>query len=52
LPDADLLAAEPSTFPPRRGRSPGGGDTTMTIGIPVYQGVDLLDVTGPYKMFK
>ncbi len=24
----------------------------MIIGIPVYDGVDLLDVTGPYEMFK
>jgi transcriptional regulator GlxA family with amidase domain len=24
----------------------------MIIGIPVYQGVDLLDVMGPYEMFK
>jgi putative intracellular protease/amidase len=24
----------------------------MTIGIPVYQGVDLFDMTGPYEMFK
>jgi len=23
----------------------------MLIGIPVYQGVDLLDVTGPFEMF-
>ena len=23
---------------------------TLTIGIPVYDGVDLLDVTGPYEM--
>jgi putative intracellular protease/amidase len=23
----------------------------MIIGIPVYDGVDLLDVTGPYEMF-
>src|SRR5258708_7600730 len=24
---------------------------TMLIGMPVYEGVDLLDVTGPYEMF-
>src|SRR6476660_7635684 len=24
----------------------------MIIGIPVYQNVDLLDVTGPYEMFQ
>ena len=24
----------------------------MKLGIPVYQGVDLLDVAGPYEMFK
>ena len=24
----------------------------MIIGIPVYEGVDLLDVMGPYEMFK
>ena len=24
----------------------------MQLGIPVYEGVDLLDVTGPYEMFK
>lgn len=24
----------------------------MKLGIPVYEGVDLLDVTGPYEMFK
>ena len=24
---------------------------TITIGIPVYQGVDLLDVTGPHEIF-
>ena len=23
----------------------------MIIGIPVYQGVNLLDVAGPYEMF-
>jgi hypothetical protein len=23
----------------------------MLIGIPIYGGVDLLDVTGPYEMF-
>jgi transcriptional regulator GlxA family with amidase domain len=23
----------------------------MKLGIPVYEGVDLLDVTGPYEMF-
>ena len=27
-------------------------DTTITIGIPVYQGVDLLDVTGPHEVLK
>lgn len=26
--------------------------TTITIGIPVYQDVDLLDVTGPHEIFK
>jgi len=25
--------------------------TAITIGIPVYQGVDLLDVTGPHEIF-
>jgi putative intracellular protease/amidase len=24
----------------------------MKLGIPVYDGVDLLDVAGPYEMFK
>src|ERR1700739_892843 len=24
----------------------------MRLGIPVYEGVDLLDVTGPYEMFR
>lgn len=24
----------------------------MKLGIPVYEGVDLLDVAGPYEMFK
>jgi putative intracellular protease/amidase len=24
----------------------------MRLGIPVYEGVDLLDVAGPYEMFK
>lgn len=26
--------------------------TAITIGIPVYQGVDLLDVTGPHEIFR
>lgn len=24
----------------------------MILGIPVYEGVDLLDVAGPYEMFR
>jgi len=25
---------------------------TLKLGIPVYDGVDLLDVAGPYEMFQ
>jgi cyclohexyl-isocyanide hydratase len=32
--------------------SPPPGASTMIIGIPVYQGVDLLDVTGPHEILK